>query len=212
MSLPKSIFFNFRALPLKQACRLPVFVHYNTTLINIHKGVLALGQVRTGLIRFGFGGTYGLQPAATEKNLIEFGNEAKIVFSGRARFAKGTTIRGGGIISFGSRFSSNRNCFFGCNEKITIGNDVLLGWNVTIRDSDNHKVFRNGELKQGKEQVTIGNHVWICSCADVLKGTFISDESVVAYRALVTRKFDEQHVLIGGAPARILQDGISWEI
>lgn len=82
MSLPKSIYFNFRALPLKQALHLPVFVHYNTTLVNIHKGVLELKQVHTGLIRFGFGGTYGLQPASTEKNLIEFGNEAKIIFGG----------------------------------------------------------------------------------------------------------------------------------
>ena len=147
LSFPKTLIFNLQALPLKQALHLPVFVHYNTKLINIHRGVLKLGKAQTGMVRFGFGGTYGIQPSGSERSLLEFGTHAEICFMGRARFAKGTTIRVGGDITFGENFSSNRNCLFSCNDKITIGDRVLLGWNVSIRDSDNHTVLHKGSPK-----------------------------------------------------------------
>lgn len=182
LSIPKTVYFNFKSLPLKQALKIPIFVHYNTKLINIHKNVVKLGCDSFGIVRYGFGGTYGIQPIGTEKNMIEFGNAGQICFNGRARFGKGTTIRVGGGIEFGNRFSSNRNCFFGCNDCVVFGDDVLLGWNVNIRDSDNHTIFWDGNRELSQKKVTVGNHVWICSCVDVLKGVTIPDDSVVAYQ------------------------------
>ena len=95
-SIPKTLYFNFRVLPLNQAVKIPILIHYNTKLINIHKNVVQLGCDRFGTVRYGFGGTYGIQPIGSEKNLIEFGDTARIVFNGKARFGKGTTIRVGG--------------------------------------------------------------------------------------------------------------------
>ena len=68
MSIPKTLIFNFHMLPLKQALHLPIFVHYNTKLINIRRGVLELRKVQTGIIRFGFGGTYGIQPSGSARS------------------------------------------------------------------------------------------------------------------------------------------------
>ena len=117
----------------------------------------------------------------------------------------------GGGIEFGNQFSSNRNCFFGCNHHVIFGDNVLLGWNVNIRDSDNHTIFWNGNEETSQKRVFVGNHVWICSYADVLKGVIIPDDSVVAYRALVTKQFTESHSLIAGCPAKIIKNNISWE-
>lgn len=37
LSLSKTIFFNFKSLPLRQACKLPVFIYHNTSLYRIGK-------------------------------------------------------------------------------------------------------------------------------------------------------------------------------
>lgn len=53
--------------------------------------------------------------------------------------------------------------------------------------------------------------MWICSEVKILKGVVISDYSVIAMGSLVTRKFFETNVLIGGNPAKVIEHGIWWE-
>ena len=46
---------------------------------------------------------------------------------------------------------------------------------------------------------------------DILKGVRIGNNSVVAYRSLITKSFEADNLLIGGSPARIIQEHIDWE-
>ena len=212
LSFPKTVWFNLKALQIRDALKLPIWVHYNTKLHNIHKNVIELENVKFGIIKFGFGGTYGMQPEGTGKNYIDMGDSAKIVFSGKASFALGSSIRVGGNLKIGRNFSSNRNLFIACNREIIFGDNDLLGWNITIRDSDNHTVIVDGIPKQtDKASITIGNHVWICACVDLQKGVNIPDDSIVAYRSCVTKPFYDKGILIGGYPAVKIKDGINWE-
>lgn len=45
----------------------------------------------------------------------------------------------------------------------------------------------------------------------ISKGAQIADNSVIGQRALVTRAFNEQNVMIAGVPARIIKTKISWD-
>ena len=116
-----------------------------------------------------------------------------------------------GTTEFGNNFVVNKNCSISCDSKITFGKDVLIGWNVIIRDSDGHKIIKDGELKKDKDEINVGNHVWICSYVDVLKGTKIGENSVIAYRACLTGKSFQKNSLIAGFPAKIIQENINWE-
>lgn len=58
---------------------------------------------------------------------------------------------------------------------------------------------------------TIGEHVWIASYVDVLKGVNIPDGSVIAYRSCVTKAFNEKGSLIAGYPAKVIRDNIEWK-
>jgi hypothetical protein len=55
LSVPKTIWFNFRYLPMKQAKKLPIWIHYGTN-IEIHGGkiILPLNNVSIAMIRIGF--------------------------------------------------------------------------------------------------------------------------------------------------------------
>lgn len=98
--------------------------------------------------------------------------------------------------------NSTLNCF--CH--IEIGEDVGIGDNVTITDSDHHSIDGNDPTAP----VIIGNHVWICSNAMICKGVTIGDGAVIAAGAVVVRDVPP-HSLVGGVPARVLKEGISWK-
>ena len=92
---------------------------------------------------------------------------------------------------------------------------MLLGWNVNVRDSDGHNIeydmastLIQPNIKE--PQCTIGNHVWLASYVDILRGVGISDESVVAYRSCVTKSFNDEACLIAGYPAKVIRKNIKW--
>ena len=210
LSIPKTIYFNFVVFGIK-GFKLPVFISFKTKLSEIHKGTVLIDCCFSPfLISFGYGGSKGI--ISNKQSEILLSKNSKIVFRGKAQFAEGCSIRNDGYIEIGKNSSMNRNSFISCYNKIKIGDNVTAGWNVNIRDSDGHYMIKNGIKQKLDAPVSIGNHIWICSCSDILKGVLISDDSVVAYRSLVVGSFDEKNVLIGGSPARVIQHNINWEM
>ena len=53
LSIPKTIFFNLRHLPLRQAIKLPVWLHYRTQL-NVKGDMFLPKIVRPFMVRIGF--------------------------------------------------------------------------------------------------------------------------------------------------------------
>ena len=210
ISLPKTIFFNFKCLPINQAIHLPIFVAYNVKLLNLKKNVISIETVvKFGLVRIGFSGT---EIISSNRSLIDL-KQGKVIFKGKSVITKGCTISvTGGTIILGNNFYANRNCFISCTDRLVVGNNVLLGWSVILFDSAGHTLSYDGKKKiKMTEEIVIGNHVWICAEAHLLKGSKIADGSVVAYSSLVTGYFVEKNCLIGGIPAKILRKGVSWE-
>lgn len=208
LSMPKTISFNLRAFPLSIAVKLPVLVYYKVQIVNIHKGIIVFPNgAKTFMVRMGYGGS---------KSVIEHNHsiinlrKGHVRFEGIAGFAAGFSLDCCGELTFGKEFSCNRNAFISCSKEVRFGEKVMFGDNVTVRDSDGHTVYVNGEPKVSQRPIVIGNHVWIASHAHVLKGSTVANGSIVAYRALVTRKFSEENALITGNPAEVKQTGISW--
>jgi transferase hexapeptide repeat-containing domain protein len=77
-------------------------------------------------------------------------------------------------------------------------------------DTDFHHVIRNGEVVNPPKEIKIGKHVWIgCRCT-ILKGSIISDNSIVAAGSLVTRRFTREKIVLGNKSADVLEEGIEW--
>lgn len=208
-SLPKTLYFNFRCFPLRVALKLPVFVHYSYRLyLKTPKVSFSPDtSISTFLVRFGSRGSRGVIANNHGCICIENGS---VIFNGFATFAYGCSIRVSGLLTIGRNFSANRNSFIACSRSVTIKNDVLTGWNISIRDTDGHTIVQDGRPKRSQKDVVIGNHVWICSFAHILKGVTIGDGSVVGYRATVTKPLPENNCLIVGFPAKVVQTGIEW--
>ena len=212
LSLPKTIFFNFKSFDMKTAIKLPVIVGYNVKILETHKNIIKFsdkcGKIRFGMVRFGFGGPRGIVSNRRGEICLEKG---ELLLDGEMYFGEGSSIRVNGSLHIGDHFSASKNSFVSCSANgSTIGSNVMLGWNVSIRDSDGHTVYHHGEPKQSERPFHIGDHVWICAEAHVLKGVTIGNGSIIAYRSTVTRSFPEDHLIVGGSPAVVLQDDVDW--
>lgn len=209
LGLPKTLYVNFKILPPKEAIRLPILVSPYIRLRGLKRGCIRLKKIKPAIIRFGFSGTDGI-PGTVKRGLMEIKNEGCVTFEGKAFFGYGIGLACEGQMVFGDTFYMNVNGSISCHEEVRFGDDVLLGWNVHIIDSDNHTTYENGTAKSNQGKIQIGNHVWICAFSSILKNTKISDHSVVGYRSYVIDRFEEDHVLIGGSPAKILKTGFDW--
>ncbi|WP_051216944.1 hypothetical protein [Butyrivibrio fibrisolvens] len=225
LSIPKIIYLNYRVFPIEIAWRLPVFCHYHTKLESIFKGCFKIetDKITPGMIKLGCGmgskGVFnGAYPSESGGGYLDIHSGSEVIFKGNATFAGGFSLRldNGGKTIFGNDFACNSYCFIASNKKISFGDECTLGWHVKIRDVDGHDIFYLDDptkMINTDKEVAIGSHVWIASYVDILKGTCIPDDVVVAYGSKLTgQKFTERNCIIGGNPVRILKTNINWKI
>lgn len=91
-------------------------------------------------------------------------------------------------------------------EKITIGNDVLLGANSRVYDTDFHPLSaaeRLASKSPATAAVEIHDAVWLGAGVTVLKGVTIGARTVVAAGSIVTKDLPADS-LAAGIPARVI--------
>ena len=213
-SLPKTIYFNYKVLPLKDAVRLPFYVDCDIRFGRLCKGVV---QIPVGCKRFQIKlGKRALDDVPeTTKGFVSMAMNSKIIFSGEAEFAYGIILNvlNNGSIIIGDGFYCNKNCSIVSSQKIMIGNNVLMGWNVSIRDNDGgtHKIYVNGMVKDSEAGIPIADHCWLCANSTVLKGVTLASDIVVAYDSCVTKSFPDSNIIIAGSPATVVRRNVMWE-
>lgn len=208
-----SLYFCIRILPLRIALKVPIKLSPNIKIGFLYKGSIELRSktIKRGMIQIGLGGSEGLQ---FSKGFITIKKGGKLIFQGTANIAKGSSIRidENALLTVGNNFFCNNNTFFRCYRNISIGDNVLIGWNCTFNDYDGHTLYDAKKPKENKGDIKIGNHVWIAFGVSILKNTFIQDDCVVAAHSLLSKKYINDHALIGGIPAKIIKQNISWEL
>lgn len=159
----------------------------------------------------------------------------------RVAIGKGLNLMGGKYISIGcgtgmgvhgtlqawNRHNGNEyapeisigaNCWIGdyfnisSINKITIGNNVLMGRWVTILDNDHGKSTQEemsvSPLKRclySKNPITIGDRVWIGDKVTILAGINIGEGAIIGSNAVVTKDVPPYSIAVG-VPAKIIKD------
>lgn len=204
-----SLFFCLRWLPLKQAIKIPILIHPSVK-VRVSRGgrFVFPNKIWRSMLSFGFESTKGCSNC---RSLIDLKDGAQFVIEGSAIMARGTrVVLNGGTLRVGHHFFCNGDCMFQSTASITIGHDNMYGWGINFNTSDGHPFFVDGIQVPMEEDIVIGSHVWIASYCNIAKGTHIANGSVVAQSSLVSKKFEVENTLLGGLPARIIKNNVSW--
>ena len=107
----------------------------------------------------------------------------------------------GATLSIGKGTYLNRNTVVVCHDRISIGRDCKISYQVIIMDTDEHLVPGSESLTR---PVVIGDDVWLGARCIVLKGVTIGSGAVVGAGSVVTRDVPERTIAAGN-PARVIR-------
>ncbi|WCO00832.1 acyltransferase [Psychroserpens ponticola] len=110
-------------------------------------------------------------------------------------------------IVFGNNVSVNNNFSITSEKSIIIKDDVLIGYNCHISDSNFHDLNPGNRLNTdlNPKEVSIGKNVFIGNNVTILKGVVLGENLVVAAGSVVTKSFSK-NLIIGGVPAKIISE------
>lgn len=209
LGLPKTLLFNFRYLPLRQAVKLPILVSHRVAICGFGGTVKIKGPARPASVLLGFGnvGVYDYRRARSVWQVV-----GDVVFEPPVRLGHGFKLSVAGQLTFGAGFTAPAECHISCFDRIAFGRGVAVSWEVLLMDNDFHFIGTDGasEFPPREAAIVIGDHVWICARSTVLKGVELADGVVVAAGAIVPGSVTEPNTLVGGNPARVIRRGVRW--
>jgi galactoside O-acetyltransferase len=123
----------------------------------------------------------------------------------------------GGEVRIGNRTFIGRSNLV-CYRSVTIGDDVIMSWGITIIDHDSHSTDwkeRENDVREwarGRKvwdhvahaPVTIADKVWVGFDVSILKGVTIKEGAVIGACSVVTRDIPAYSLAVGN-PARVIR-------
>ena len=214
ISFFKTVWFNFRFLPLRQAIYIPILIYPRVQMIGLYRGCIKLPQnVHFGSVKIGFA-NWPIAPTKNVYTLLRFEKNGILTLGDKCTFKCGFSIcvYKNAHLAIGNDFITNMDSKILCKKKIVIGNHCRLGWNVQIYDSNFHFIYneQNQCISPCHGNVVIKDNVWITNQCTVSKGSVIPSFSMLASGSLLCKDFSDVTTkgnVFAGRPAKLLSTG-----
>ena len=207
----RTILFNLKYFPLKEAFRFPVFLAHGVSIVHCYKGFCEFeGGVRTGMLKFGF---LGRDSNPNVKCRIMIRGKVIVQGCGFHSFGVGTILIVGekGVLTLGNNFSAAGLDKIVCKCAITVGDDNMWSWGNVIMDSDIHQICNdNNQVINYNKEIVFGNHVWLGCNNIVLKGAIIPDGCIIASGSKISGKFTEKNTIIT-SQGKVIKTNVFWK-
>ncbi|HUH33987.1 MAG TPA: hypothetical protein VLZ28_08525 [Daejeonella sp.] len=207
----KTIYFNFKYLPFKDAIKIPVLISSRVKFKSLKGQILINAPISTALIQIGYE-TVHIFDHKRSRSIWEV--SGTVVFEGKAYIGNGCkiSVSENARLVFGNNFAMTAESSIVAQKEIRFGDDCLLSWDVLVMDTDFHKMLdEEGKLTNPPEPVIFGSKVWLGCRTLVLKGSVINDGVIVGANSTVSGKLTVEHAVYSGMPARLLKENVRWE-
>lgn len=180
----------------------PILAHPNTRILglkNIHiDGRLTLGLTHVGFLHDG------------DRTYVNIYDRGRLDVRGSVAIARGCRldISRGACCLLDSCTINGRTRLL-VSHGLEIGAGTIISWDCEFLDDDWHEVDYPGKRPAGDPRIVIGKNVLIGAQCRILKGVHLGDGTVVAAASVVTHSFGPG-LLIGGNPARVLREAVTW--
>ncbi len=120
-------------------------------------------------------------------------------------------VKEGAELNIGNNVGISCTAIF-CTTKITIGNNVRIGGNCVIYDTDFHDLDTENRISKKEDKsfiisrpVTIEENVFIGAHSTILKGVVIGKDSIIGAASVVTKSIPPNEIWAGN-PARFIRN------
>lgn len=208
-----TIYFNFRFLPFKQACKLPVFIFGKWRVHCQNAKIVINGPIKRGMIWLGVN-IAGY--VVTGRASLRMKAGSKIIFNGESCISQGCQI----YLDENALFHISKNVRLGDNVKIICYREIFIGersevtWESQVTDFNSHFIERinDGTIQNIYEPVRIGDFCWIGNRSTIMPGTVLPDRIIVTSNSLLNKNYlkmgIEKYSLLGGMPAKLITTGL----
>lgn len=213
LNLSKTIVFNYKLLPFKQAVKLPIFMYGNWNLRSLKGKIIIESDVETGMFKFGHDTAGYFSAAISTFNIL---NNAVIRISKGVRIGQGVqiTMFPNASLILKEKAALNDNVKVICSSKIEIGYCTSVTWECQIMDFNSHYVLDTSSNRVAtiSKPIVIGDYCWLCNRTTVMPGTVLPNRVIVASGSLLNRNYIKLGIseksLIGGSPAKLIKEGM----
>lgn len=106
----------------------------------------------------------------------------------------------------GNNVTAEENLHIACAEKIEIGHDVTISFDVMIMDNE-HEIVKDKKIFENPlitSPVSIGDYTFIGAGVKILKGVTIGKNCVIGTGAVVTKEIPDNSIAVG-IPAKVIK-------
>lgn len=200
----KNIYYNVFCSNVKTSIRKGDFIIINKyCVLNISKNSKISVK---GCLRFGQKRVKG---SKLESRLLVEEGACLITNGGTIAYGADIEVFKNSSLELGKDVVFNMQATIICADKITIGDNVCFGRNVTIRDN-NGGHFLSRRMFKDKRPISVGQHSWLCEQALVMPGAKIGVGVIVGARSMVSGKLPN-FSLATGSPAEVVDEDIYWK-
>jgi acetyltransferase-like isoleucine patch superfamily enzyme len=147
------------------------------------------------------------------KGSIAFGKSLKINSHTFKNIIGGDTrssiiVKKNATLEIGENFKMSNSAIY-CAEKITIGDNVMIGGSCRIWDTDFHPLDSKSRVDNPNEDyktnpIIIGNNCFIGGFSIILKGVTIGEGSIIGAGSVVSKSIPSNEIW-GGNPASFIK-------
>ena len=209
VEIVKTIYFNFKYLPVRQAIKIPIYIH-NVKFMSMKGRVIIDSQkIHRGMVSMGFWGLYVMPNTP----LVWENKGGTVIFKGKCKIGNGggITVCKNGILTFGQDFINSQKISIICSRRIEFGEHCRLGWNTFVMDTNMHplKDGKTHRRSSGGKSIKIGDCNWFSTNCVILPGVETPERIICGLGTVVTRGVDWQPwCLYGGSPIRKLRENV----
>lgn len=207
----KSVYFNLKYLPLKDAVKFPFLISSKVFFLETNGTIKIDAPIKTGMVQIGYG-EVGIFDMKRSRSIWKVSGE--VTFKGKAHIGHGTKISvdKDAHLELGNNFTVTAESEIVVQKNIQFGDNVLISWDCLIMDTDFHKIYdQTGELINSPEPIIVGQKVWIGCRTVILKGSKISDGSIIGASSFLSKDISSESGIFAGNPIRFIKSNISWE-
>lgn len=209
LALPRSLWYNLRMLPWRQAWRVPILVS-NRTVVECLSGelVISANELRMGMVKVGFA-TFQGSDYRHERTRLDI--RGRMVIGGECSLGAGSSVEvaEGATLTVGPMFHLGPRSLLICHKAMTFGRHDRISWNCTLMDTDQHPLADGDGRRVNEDRpVCFGDNVWMGCHSIVTKGVRLADDTTVAAGSCVAGRHEESLTVLAGNPATVVRRGV----